>query len=308
MKFLDYKKERHEELLKLYSLDEKGGEFEIGEDGKLFHSVNADEKDSKPNENEKTYVITDSSIDRVDEIVDPKGLGKKEFDASKKTVFFNHNYNLPVGKSISEKRQDETWLATLKFSEATQTSKDVRNLAFDGILGMTSIGFIPKALEITALEDIKDLNPSNREKYDKKSKIWIWRKSELLEWSIVGVGANRNANEVGKMLAKGTIKSDEIKNYFETEMYRLDFEEKITEQGDQLKKYVDEIETLKQNNKDFDTLKKEFEQFQKDFKQKNLGGDSRRKTLTSKQIAEIGVKVCVGAISRASGKKFKINN
>jgi uncharacterized coiled-coil protein SlyX len=305
MKLINYKSERHEEFLKRYSLDENGGEIKAGAEDKLFHSVNSEEKDSKPEQNEKTYVITDSSIDRVDEIVDPKGLGKKEFDNSKKTIFFNHNYNLPVGKSISEKQLDESWIATAKFSDATQLSKDVRNLAFDGILGMTSIGFIPKALEITNLEDIKDLNPSNRKDYDKKSKIWIWRKSELLEWSIVGVGANRNANEVGKMLAKSMIKSDEMKNYFEAELFKMELEEKIAEQEVTIKSFAEQIEAVKGG--DYDKLKKEFDEFKEQFTKKNLRGDSRRKTLSAIQIAEIGVKVFAGAISGATGKKFKIN-
>src|SRR3990167_10082853 len=227
MKF-NYVETKHKEFLNRTEI--KDGVVTGAE--KQMRSLNLREIESNEGDNTKIYVITDSSIDRYMEIVDPNGLDMTDFSKSKKTIFFNHNYSDPIGNSGWEKKVGEEWRALLKFSMATDRTRDVRNLAFDGVIGMTSIGFIPKGLEIAALEDIKDLNPSNRGDYDSKAEIWIWRKAEFLEWSLVGIGANRNANEIEKILAKGLIKSDEVKHYLEVEIEKMLIHERLSENGD----------------------------------------------------------------------------
>jgi len=157
------------------------------------------------NESERTIVHTISSsiIDRYGEIVDPKGMVQENYSKNP-IVLFGHNNGvawltgapplIPIaGKSLWRKLDGEKILSKTKFGESTDFMEDVWNLAKDGFLPATSIGFIPMAFEAKKLGDITDLNPSNRGEYDKATDVYIWRKWELLEYSLVPIPANPEA-------------------------------------------------------------------------------------------------------------------
>jgi phage head maturation protease len=253
----------HDDLQAKYNAQRGLNTIANGE--KLLTSIN--EKAEAINEAKKeiVYVITSSAIDRYKEITDPNGCEKDAYDKAKKTVFFNHNYSLIVGRSLWEKQQDEKWIASLSFADSTDFSKDMWNLAKDGYIGMTSIGFMPKALEINALEEITDLKVTNRSEYDPKTEIWVWRKWELLEWSLVGVGANPDAYEISKVLQKGLVKSDEVKNYLSAELYKLEIEKAFTDQANEIKELKTLIEGAQSNtgNAELTALKKEIDKLKK---------------------------------------------
>jgi hypothetical protein len=156
------------------------------------------------NETEKSivYTITSSSIDRYKEIVDPHGLDLTNFRRSKRTVFWNHDTDRPIGRSMWEKKKGETWIAKVEFADGvTDFATDIWKLAKSGFIGMTSIGFQPKSFEWRALKDVKDLNPPNVKDFDKEMNLLIWRKSELLEYSVVGIGANPDAVQLEKAMS-----------------------------------------------------------------------------------------------------------
>lgn len=282
----------HDELKAKYNAQK--GLTEIANGEKLLTSIN--EKAESVNEAKKeiVYVITSSAVDRYKEITDPNGCEKEAYDKAKKTVFFNHNYNLVVGRSLWEKQQDEKWIASLSFADSTDFAKDMWNLAKDGFVGMTSIGFIPKALEINALEEITDLKVTNRSEYDPKTEIWVWRKWELLEWSLVGVGANPDAYEISKVLQKGIVKSDEVKNYLSGELYKIEIEKAFEEQA----KEINELKNLI-NNSNPDEIK----QLKHEIKILN---NKLKKSVGIAGKAELDYdSIIAGAISRISGRYVK---
>ena len=286
----------HEDLRAKYNA--QAGINEITGAEKLLSSINEKAESVNEAKREIVYVITSSAIDRYKEITDPNGVIKEAYDKAKKTVFFNHNYNLIVGRSLWEKQQDEKWIASLSFADSTDFSKDMWNLAKDGYVGMTSIGFIPKSLEIAALEDITDLKVTNRSEYDPKSEIWVWRKWELLEWSLVGVGANPDAYELSKVLQKGLIKSDEVKSYLSGELYRLEIEKAFDDQAKELTELKTLIETkhTADNTGDITSLKNEIAVLKKQIKRSV--GIAVPPALDYDAIVN-------GAISRISGRKIK---
>lgn len=173
-----------------------------------------DAEKASVNESERTIVHTISSsiIDRYGEIVDPKGMVQENY-AKNPVVLFGHNNGdawmsgspptIPVvGKSLWRKTQDERILSKTKFGESTDFMEDVWNLAKDGFLPATSIGFIPLAYEVKKLGEVSDLNPSNRAEFDKAMDVFIWRKWELLEYSLVPIPANPEALQNAFELAR----------------------------------------------------------------------------------------------------------
>lgn len=304
MKKIDYADVRHNELNSRYVFGEGTIEAKSGKVESEFRSISVKEVSSSESENTKTYVISDSSIDRYNEIVDPRGLDWKQFDKSKKTVFFNHDYNFIIGRSQWQKLENETWISKLEFATSTQDARDIRNLAFDGFVGMTSIGFIPQALEVANLEDIKDLSPSNRGDFDPKTTIWIWRKSEGLEYSLVGIGANRNANEVKSVLAKGLIKSSTVINYVNRELEVLEIRDLMKDNADKVQDILTkmaEFDTLKTENA---ALKNEIETIKKQL-EKPVEKLAKRSGMTPAEKAAF-IRECIsGDFSRATGRKVK---
>ena len=199
--------------------------------------------------------------------------------------------------------ENETWIGKLEFALSTQDARDIRNLAFDGFLGMTSIGFIPKSLEIANLEDIKDLHPSNRKDFDPKAKIWIWRKSEGLEYSLVGIGANRNANEVKSILAKGLIKSTGVINYITHELEVIEIKDILKDSGakmEALETKVAEYDSLKEKNT---SLEKEITDIKK-LLEKPVGNLAKKGMNNVERSAFI--QECIRReFSRITGRKVK---
>jgi len=219
---------------------------------KIFSAQAVEAEARAVNEEERsiTYVFTSSAVDRFQEIVDPHGADMRAFRQAKRTVFWNHNYNHPIGRSLWEKQEGEKWVGKVQFAGETDTARDIWNLAKAGYIGMTSIGFIPSALEITTLDEVKDLHPQNREDFDSKTNVWVWRKWEMLEYSIVGIGANPEAIEYEKILRNGLVQSDTLRNLLIAELQELRLcelescKEKMVEMPDMVARLLNRIEQL----------------------------------------------------------------
>lgn len=186
-----------------------------GEAGRFERSLGL--KSVNVEERSIVHIITDSTIDRSQEIVDPKGVDKRNYEKNP-VVLFGHNYRavgdqIPIiGRAAWVKHEGEALIAKTIFSDATQLARDAWALAKEGLMPATSIGFIPTGIELAALEDVKDLSPSNRADYDPKAQVFIHRKWELLEYSLVPIPANPNAVE-RHALAKALdlTESDEVR-------------------------------------------------------------------------------------------------
>ena len=134
--------------------------------------------------------VSDGTVDRHGDIVDPDGLDTKGYNG---VMLWSHNQrDLPVGKAEKVYKRKKTWHAVERFIE-----KELNPLAWvvgkmyeKGYLHDSSIGFLPVEMKVSEDED-------RRKQYWYPVDI---KKSELLEISNVNVGSNRNANTSTKMI------------------------------------------------------------------------------------------------------------
>lgn len=254
------------------------------------------------NEEEKSivHVITDSTIDRSREIVDPNGADTKNFEKNP-VVLFGHNYggawltgsspNIPVvGRSAWVKRDGESVISKTIFADVTEISRDAWALAKGGFLPATSIGFQPIGdIEVMSLSELKDLSPSNRGQFNGEDKVGIWRKWELLEYSLVPVPANPSALErslLSKMLetsesefVRGILSNSlNEKRLCELEECREKMEEAMgIERYEALLKRIEQLE-LKQEPEPGKVAKVLTGEELKSFIRQNVGGAFRQAT------------------------------
>ncbi|MCI0706038.1 MAG: HK97 family phage prohead protease [Ignavibacteriae bacterium] len=285
------------------------GLVSLSSNEKLFSAQAVEARARAVNEHERsiTYVFTSSAIDRFQEIVDPNGADMRSFRQAKRTVFWNHNYNFPIGRSLWEKQEGEKWVGKVQFAGETDMARDIWNLAKSGYVGMTSIGFIPAALEITTLGELKDLQPVNRTDFDPTTSIWVWRKWELLEYSIVGIGANPEAVEYEKILRNGLVQSDILRNMMIAEIQEkrlCDLEsckERMTEMPDMLARLLNRIETLESQ---ITPAKKQrdFAESAQQLPSNQVGTAAETQILTREQLEELTRSIVRGAVSRMKGR------
>ena len=140
--------------------------------------------DTQPGRREIVACISTDAVDRQNEVVLPQGLRKKNYAGM--TVFYDHNTALPVGAAQWVKQQDGRILAKFRCTDKTAFARDIFALAQDGILTSYSIGFMPLEASAPTAAEIAhhpDWHAARR----------IYRKWELLEFSIVGIAANPDA-------------------------------------------------------------------------------------------------------------------
>jgi len=262
------------------------------------------------NEGEKSivYTLTSPAIDRYGEIVDPNGLDLKNFRRSKRTVFWNHDYNRPIGRSMWEKRDGDNWIGKVQFAaDQTDFAGDIWRLAKDGFIGMTSIGFIPKTWEWKKLSDMKEeaFTVPNAKESDKDSEHLIHRKAELVEWSVVGIGANPDAVELQKML--GVIESPELRNRLITaqqEKRVCELEDCRTKMEAQLHETVEGLNTrLTESEATKDALLLEVGELKETLnKLQAQSVEMTARKISPDEIARLVEKAVGGVISRKKGK------
>src|SRR6266508_3206601 len=131
-------------------------------------------------------VISSNAVDRDGEVVQPKGMKKKNY-AGNPVVMVNHDYrSLPVGKALWVKADGDRILAKSYISDKTQLARDVFGLLQDGVLNAFSIGFASLRSSAPTTQEV-NVRP------ELKGAKLIHREWELLEYSIVGIPANQEA-------------------------------------------------------------------------------------------------------------------
>jgi phage head maturation protease len=144
---------------------------------------------------EVVSIINTGAIDRDHEVVQPKGMKKKDFQGNP-VVWKNHNYladpnAMPVGvsrwiKSSTNASGEDVVIAKTYFTDKTQDGLDTFNLIQDGVLKAFSIGYSelraskPSTAEINVRPELKNCKKIVRE----------WN---LLEYSVVGIASNPEA-------------------------------------------------------------------------------------------------------------------
>ena len=135
------------------------------------------------------FVMSDGSIDRMGDVIEPKGWQLANFKTHP-IALFNHDRDQIIGKWVDVRVEGSKLLGRLELAAAgTSPLVDtVRALVDQNILRAVSVGFRP-------LEQ-KPLN----EDADKYFGPFKFIKSELLECSLVAVPANPNALATAKSL------------------------------------------------------------------------------------------------------------
>ena len=150
-----------------------------------------------PNE----YVMSDGSVDRMGDVVDPAGWDLKNFKAHP-IALLNHDRDQIIGKWVDVRVDGKQLRGRLELAdEGTSPLVDnVRKLVAQDILRAVSVGF----------------RPLEQQPLDKNaSELWgpfKFTKSELLECSLVAVPANPHALSTAKSLG--------IANDFLSEVFR----------------------------------------------------------------------------------------
>ena len=138
-----------------------------------------------PNE----YVMSDGSVDRMGDVVDPAGWDLKNFKAHP-IALLNHDRDQIIGKWVDVRVDGKQLRGRLELAdEGTSPLVDnVRKLVAQNILRAVSVGF----------------RPIEQQPLDKNaSELWgpfKFTKSELLECSLVAVPANPHALSTAKSL------------------------------------------------------------------------------------------------------------
>lgn len=132
--------------------------------------------------NRSTFVISTVNEDRYRSIIEPKGINLTYFKKNP-VVKFDHGFDimrgeLPVAKAVDTQKRDDGIISTVEWW-TDEFSTNVRAMVKSGFLNAASIGFIPLAREWKENED--------------GSRTLIYKKIELLEFSIVSIPANRES-------------------------------------------------------------------------------------------------------------------
>lgn len=158
-------------------------------------------------EGERTFTakITTSDIDRDGEVLLPQGMDAKDFRKNP-VVFWNHDYNMPIGTSMELKRSDNHWTATAKIA-STPFAQEVWTLMKEGVVRGVSVGFQPTESRPPSKKDIDMFGDQVRRVYSK------WK---LMEFSVTPMPANQNALIMS--VSKGIISRDKAKSLFNVDV------------------------------------------------------------------------------------------
>ncbi len=156
-------------------------------------------------------VISTDTLDLDGEVLVPDGMDAGEFD-KRRTVFWNHNYDRPIGVAVGHLRRGARSIESeVRFAERPATHEGewfpdtVKALIGQGIVRGVSIGFRPIPGGVRTATD------GDRRKYgaDVQRIIHRWK---LLEWSVAPFQCNVDA--VVQATTKGMMTADAAKALF----------------------------------------------------------------------------------------------
>ena len=135
------------------------------------------------------FVLSDDSVDRVGDVIDPKGWQLDRIK-SPPPVLYNHNKDEQIGSWADIRQVGNRLIGRIAWADFTNWPKGqyIRDLVRGGHLRTVSVGFRPLAREPLTKEANKEFGP------------FRFTRSELLECSLVTVPANPNAIAIGKSL------------------------------------------------------------------------------------------------------------
>ena len=134
-------------------------------------------------------VASTNDIDRMGEIVEPRGLANLDrYRRNKPVILLNHLWTVPpVGKAIDGDITDRDVRLAITFAP-TALGQEVKTLYDGGFMSAFSIGFQPLELGMRSIDGIEHR---------------VYTKWDLMETSCVDVPANESALIVRSARAKG---------------------------------------------------------------------------------------------------------
>lgn len=230
-----------------------------------FLEVKSDPVEKLKSERAIVHYISTNDLDRVRDIMNPKGMRDDEFNKTAKSVWYNHNYKydpnaMPIGRNLWLKKKDEGVLAKTQFAD-TDFADDVYRLHEGGFISTWSIGFTP-------VYDSKGNLKEGSIRFDDARKITYWEEWKIYEYSSAPIPANVYAVDVAKSLLDTELKSYEAKRIVEEGLFRHTIEKQFSELSNEfqkIKEIIDELkateifDSLDRNEKTILTLKKRIE-------------------------------------------------
>tara|TARA_R100000808_G_scaffold1045_1_gene4967 strand:+ start:1510 stop:2286 length:777 start_codon:yes stop_codon:yes gene_type:complete len=150
-------------------------------------------------EGQREFVATISTnqVDRDGDVIDPRGIDIKNFQANPVIMLNHESWELPIGQALWVRRFTENGksglLAKGKITDKTERAREAFGLMQDGVLTQTSIGFGIRP------GGAREPNDEELKRFPGVKRMIV--KSELFEFSVVGIPANTDAvvQQVSKM-------------------------------------------------------------------------------------------------------------
>ena len=147
-------------------------------------SIKVQRKTHVSHEPGMTFVLSDASMDRMGDVIDPDGWELHNFKKNP-VALWNHNPSFPIGKWINLRTENGELRGDLKLAPLGTSARidEIRRLVEADILRAVSVGFLPIHAEPLT-----------------KAGGTRFRKTELVETSLVAIPANPNALAIAKSL------------------------------------------------------------------------------------------------------------
>lgn len=138
-------------------------------------------KAKKTADGELDFVLSDATVDRYGDTIDPNGWIMDNFNRNP-IALFNHNSNFPIGSWTNVRVEDNALRGNLVMAPKGTSERidELRSLIEVGVLKAVSVGFMP--LESTPRKDGAGYYVGEN-----------YLKQELVETSLVSIPANPNA-------------------------------------------------------------------------------------------------------------------
>lgn len=136
-------------------------------------------------ENPLEFVMSDDTVDRMGDVIDPKGWVLKNFRANPMALF-NHDADAPIGRWANVRIEGGALRGELELLPEGKSTRvdELRSFVDAGMLRAVSVGFRPLVAE----------------PMEAPARGIRFKASELLECSLVSIPANPNALAVAKAL------------------------------------------------------------------------------------------------------------
>jgi HK97 family phage prohead protease len=143
-----------------------------------FDLIKKDYYEHSEQEDIYTFVVSTPEVDRYGTIIVPSGIDYTAYLNNPIVLAQHDSDDWPIGKCLGFMMNGENLEATLQFHRITEEACEVADLVAAGYVRAVSVGIIP-------IE-------SEEQTIDGKT-VTVYTKSELVEFSVVSIPANREA-------------------------------------------------------------------------------------------------------------------